>query len=434
MITKILHQAWNERKHNCLVFGVLLLTSIFIWMISDPIYVIFATKSIPNNYEKRDRCCVKLDFDYSEMIKDEENSPLYNLHSNIVHAIKSLPEVESSIDTYMRAGAFNSDMHFIDKIYYDTEKKDSLIHVCQYCYVWEGEHNMFATLGLKDANSGKPLTVPENINTGNDIFVSRHAAMKLFGTTEIIGKTHNDPHTKYTIRGVYDDFQLDTYTEPLPSMIKFERPSLYSIAGYSSKRIVKLREGTSLDAFTQKVKETVAMIDKNNDFKVSVLTLDEMQEETHTEREARYTINQKIILNSFALVCIFLCMLGTFWTRMDNRRSDIGIMRSVGASRNRVIGQYIAEAVILLTLAFVAAMPIVLHFVVTEGFSAPEVCSFDKGQFTPNPEYGVNNPCIHFAWVTAITYFAMLVITVAGTLIPVYRATRILPADALREE
>ena len=282
MITKILHQAWNERKHNCLVFGVLLLTSIFIWMISNPIYVIFATKSIPNNYEKRDRCCVKLDFDYSEMIKDEENSPLYNLHTNIVHAIKSLPEVESSIDTYMRVGAFNSDMHFIDKLYYDTEKKDSLIHVCQYCYVWEGDHNMFATLGLKDANSGKALTVPENINTGNDIFVSRHAAMKLFGTTEIIGRTHNDPHTKYTIRGVYDDFQLDTYTEPLPSMIKFERPSLYSIAGYSSKRIVKLREGTSLDAFTQKVKEAVAQIDRNNDFQVSVLTLDKLQEETHT--------------------------------------------------------------------------------------------------------------------------------------------------------
>ena len=107
--------------------------------------------------------------------------------------------------------------------------------------------------------------------------------MKLFGTTEIVGRMHNDPHTKYTIRGVYDDFQLDTYTEPLPSMIKFERPSLYSIAGYSSKRIVKLREGTSLDAFTQKVKEAVAKIDRNNDFQVSVLTLDEMQEDTHTE-------------------------------------------------------------------------------------------------------------------------------------------------------
>ena len=434
MITKILHQAWNERKHNCLIFGVLLLTTIFIWMISDPLYVIFATKAIADNYDKRDRCCVKLDFDYSEMIKDEENFSLYNLHTNIVHAIKSLPEVESSLDTYMSMGAFNSYMHLTDKIYYDTEKKDSFIYVGQYCYVWEGDYNMFGTLGLKDANSGKALTVPEDVNTENDIFVSRHAAMKLFGTTEIIGRTHNDSHTKYTIRGVYDDFQLDTYTEPRPSMIKFERPSVYSIASYSSKRIVKLKEGTKLDAFTQKVKETVAKIDRNNDFQVSVLTLDELQEETHVEREARYTINQKIILSSFALVCIFLCMLGTFWTRMDNRRSDIGIMRSMGASRCRVVRQYITEAVILLTLAFVAAMPIVLHFVLTEGFAEPGVCDIDKENFTPNPEYGVNNFYIHFACVTVITYAAMLLITIVGTWIPVYRATRILPADALKEE
>ena len=134
------------------------------------------------------------------------------------------------------------------------------------------------------------------------------------------------------------------------------------------------------------------------------------------------------------LSIIVLCMLGTFWTRMDNRRSDIGIMCSMGASRSRVVKQYITEALILLTLAFATAMPIVLHFVVTEGFAQPGVCDFDKENFTPNPEYGMNNFYIHFAWVTAITYMAMLLITIIGTWIPVYRATRIQPADALREE
>jgi hypothetical protein len=434
MITKILHQAWNERRYNSLIFGVLLLTTIFIWMISDPIYVIFATKAIPDNYEKRDRYCVRLDFDYSEMLKEENNLALYNQYCNIIHAIKSLPEVESSMDTYMSLGAFNSTMHCSDRLYYDEEKKDSFVYVWTYRYIWEGDQNMFATLGLKDANTGKTLTVPENIKMKNDIFISRHAAMKLFGTTEVIVRKHTDPHTKYVIRGVYDDFQLDTYVEPLPSMIELEAPDLYGIMGHSSKRIVKLAEGTDIDHFTRKVEGVVSEIDKENNFQVKVLTLDELQEDTHIEKEARYTINQKIILNSFALACIFLCMLGTFWTRMDNRRSDIGIMCSMGASRSRVVKQYITEALILLTLAFATAMPIVLHFVVTEGFAQPGVCDFDKENFTPNPEYGMNNFYIHFAWVTAITYVAMLLITIIGTWIPVYRATRIQPADALRDE
>ena len=34
MITKILHQAWNERRYNSLIFGVLLLTTIELWVVA----------------------------------------------------------------------------------------------------------------------------------------------------------------------------------------------------------------------------------------------------------------------------------------------------------------------------------------------------------------------------------------------------------------
>ena len=85
-------------------------------------------------------------------------------------------------------------------------------------------------------------------------------------------------------------------------------------------------------------------------------------------------------------------------------------------------------------MAFTVALPLILHIVLVDGFAEPAVCTLDKNSFPPNPEYGVNNTYIHFAWVTAITFIAMLAITVIGTFIPVYRATRILPADALRDE
>ena len=118
---------------------------------------------------------------------------------------------------------------------------------------------------------------------------------------------------------------------------------------------------------------------------------------------------------------------------MDNRRSDIGIMCSMGASRSRVVRQYVTEAIILLTLAFLAGLPFILHYVHISGFAEPSVCALPRG-FVPNPEYRVNNFYIHFALVTAITYAALMLVTVLSTLIPVLRATRIQPADALREE
>ena len=430
MVSKIIHQIWNERRQNILKMAVLLLTTIFIWMIADPIYVIMATKAIPKNIEKRDRYCIQVDFDFHELISDEDNGRLYDVVRNIYHNALNLPEVENYIKTSWTGEPDASSFCYHD-IYRSRETKEQKTTTIQYNYFWEGNKDMFATLGLKDANSGGTLTVPERIDVDRGMFISRSAAMSLFGSTDVVGKRTND---LYDIVGVYEDFNNNEYIEPVPTSIMLYLPNIYNISVSSCKCIVKLKEGTDINMFARKIEEIRAKTDKGNETQIKVLTYDELLKESHNHKQVAFIIRQKVILSSFALFCIFLCMLGTFWVRMDNRRSDIGIMRSMGASRSRVVRQYITEAVILLTVAFIVALPLILHIVLVDGFAEPAVCTLNKNAFPPNPEYGVNNTYIHFAWVTAITFIAMLAITVIGTFIPVYRATRILPADALRDE
>ena len=426
-MTKIFHQIWNQRWHNSWIFVELLVIAIFLWMLIDPLYIVYATKAIPDNYEKKDRYFIELMSN-----ADEQNN--IDVFRNILHMIENMPEVESSITTSMTSN-FNDHITIVsDALYPNLEKQiEAYVIVQAFQYLWNGNRNVFHTLGLKDANSGKLLTVPQNIDTEKQIFVSKSAAINTYGTTNVIGRK---PKEDYEIIGVYEDYKINNYKEPLPSIIylkNIEEDWFYS--NLLNKIIVKLKKGTNRKLFTQKLNNQLKK-DKCGKFikEIKLFSIDEYQNNSSASKIAASTLRPKFIFCSFALACIFLCMLGTFWTRMDNRRSDIGIMRSMGASRSSVVRQYITEAVILLTLAFVAAMPIVLHFVLTEGFAEPEVCSIDKENFTPNPEYGVNNFYIHFAWVTAITYVAMLFITIVGTWIPVYRATRILPADALREE
>ena len=55
MMTKIFHQIWNQRWHNSWIFAELLVIAIFLWMLIDPLYIVYATKAIPDNYEKKDR-------------------------------------------------------------------------------------------------------------------------------------------------------------------------------------------------------------------------------------------------------------------------------------------------------------------------------------------------------------------------------------------
>ena len=124
----------------------------------------------------------------------------------------------------------------------------------------------------------------------------------------------------------------------------------------------------------------------------------------------------------FSLFTIFLGMLSAFWIRTSSRKSEIGIMRSVGASKRTIIRQFITEVTLLVSIGFAVAMLFVLHHLHVNGYTNP----------MPYPS-SLGGP-LHFTWVTATTYIILLIIAIAGAAIPAWRITRILPADALKEE
>ena len=136
-------------------------------------------------------------------------------------------------------------------------------------------------------------------------------------------------------------------------------------------------------------------------------------------------------LAAFTLLCIFLGMVGTFWIRCNARRQEIGLMRSLGATEERVKNQFLKEAGLLVSGAFVFSLILVVNFVImADGMAQQNV----SGQ----PEFALVSewlsPGVQFTMVSLITYLALLLIALIGTLIPVRRSVKVLPADALRDE
>ena len=143
------------------------------------------------------------------------------------------------------------------------------------------------------------------------------------------------------------------------------------------------------------------------------------------------TLRLKLSLAAFALLCIFLGTVGTFWIRCNARRQEIGLMRSLGATEGRIKKQFLTEAGILVTGAFVFSLILVVNFVVmADGMAQQNVTG--EFQFALVSEW--LSPGVQFTVVSLITYLALLVIALIGTLIPVRRAVKVLPADALRDE
>ena len=129
---------------------------------------------------------------------------------------------------------------------------------------------------------------------------------------------------------------------------------------------------------------------------------------------------------AFFLLCVFLGMGGTFWLRCNSRREEMGIYMTMGSTRHRLIRQFLLEAWWMVTIAFVIGALAQFQIVYLNGFAfAPD---------DPNPDYIQNRPVLHFLIVSAISYILILAVSFVATYIPVSKAARMNPADALRDE
>ena len=51
MITKIIHQIWNERKENAWIFLELLVVSICVWLAIDPQFNLISRNNVEKGYD-----------------------------------------------------------------------------------------------------------------------------------------------------------------------------------------------------------------------------------------------------------------------------------------------------------------------------------------------------------------------------------------------
>jgi putative ABC transport system permease protein len=120
----------------------------------------------------------------------------------------------------------------------------------------------------------------------------------------------------------------------------------------------------------------------------------------------------------FLLVNIFLGIIGTFWYRTQQRRSELGLRIALGSSLSQLNFLLIGEGLLLLFLAVVPALVVCFHIGHADLTDAWQV------------EWGF----ARFASGAALTLLFMALMIVVGIWYPAYQAMKIQPAEALHEE
>lgn len=440
MIKTILHQIWNQRRQNGWIFIELLIVSFFLWTVVDPIAVLTGQRLLPRGYESQRRYVVRINAyapgNGAYNAGFDSDSVAWPAYRRIIRELSEMPEIDSYVlansSVYPNSTSWNGGTLYTDTASAIHKTEGHFIDIQNYTYVALGESNLFRTYGMKDALTGEEMRLPEDFT--DKVFLSEYAARSLYGTADVVGRRAAlGTSRELTIAGVFQDYKHRDYDQPFPLVVEADR----DIANYGTRYlhfmyvfVFKLKDGVDADAFEARFHSEVAPRLKQGNYYIMWLKeLEKLSDEYASMAGIKNQLRLYYSLGGFALLSIFLGMVGTFWIRCNARRQEIGVMRSMGAARVTITRQFLLEAALLVTVAFGVMLIPIYIYADLNGF-----VTFGNQNGNPNPDYWMNRFAAHYWMVTAISYFVLLATALVGTYIPVHRAASILPADALRDE
>ena len=434
MINLIFKQLWNQRKMNTWIFLEIVVAGVFLWYTVDTAFVATAVNLIPNGYEEEGMYQIELDgyrpnhklFDKEVATKENREATLQRM----MDQIHNIPEVQSF---YLagRASHPNSMSWSGGQFFPDTlSMAEHKYQHAQWYEVYDGGGSDFlSTMGLKDAETGEVLSMAKGEQIPNRCYISEDFAKNLFGSENPINqKVYEDGQRQYTVKGVFE--QVKTIESSLPYALIVMCTQEMPIN--SPMFVVRLKKEVDGEQFAERfMKEIAPTMKGGNLYVTDVKSMASLRNEHGKIMNVYNRQRLQYSLISFTLLCIFLGMVGTFSIRTNARRQEIGLMRSLGASTLAIVKQFFCESWLLVTLGFILSLIGIANLLVMgDGMTQPQ------GGYNPaaNASYWMFEDAPHFMIVTLLTYVLLLTISWIGTYIPVRKAIKVLPADALRDE
>ncbi len=433
MIKMIFKQLWNQRRQNGWILLELTVITFFIFTTSVGVVRGLADYALPDGYEKENAYALQLKEYEAHMFKydvkeDKAKDSIFHANFNqLLLAIKGCPEVEAV--AVINQHSFPGSGSQTALAMYPEDSTFTPLRTVRYrTYLADGT-DFIKAYGLTDAHTGELMQLPERIHEGRKVIVSASFARYMFGTIDVvgkgIGKVHN-PSGKdlQEIVGVYQDFKRTDFQVGYPSIFTIDT-KMKGQKPFDHFIIYRLKEGVDGNAFEEKVMNEIAPRFANTPTVIQGIESFEESLNWYNDIIGIYNhLRYTAVMLFFVLLCVFLGMTGTFWVRCRARRQEIGLMRSIGASQATITRQFMTEAWMLVTIGFLIAQPLIIHYI--HGL-----------------EWSVIDLTAHYwqdskTWLTlatdALIYILMVLIALLGTWFPVKQASKDLPAEALRDE
>ena len=128
----------------------------------------------------------------------------------------------------------------------------------------------------------------------------------------------------------------------------------------------------------------------------------------------------------FLVINVFLGLLGSFWFRVQARRSESGLRVAMGSSKRKVRRMIVSETLLLLSMACVIGTAVCLNLSKTDLVEAIGIPIANRAAWG----IGAEQDAINFA----ATSVFLAIVSVFAVWYPARQASEVPPADVLREE
>lgn len=291
---------------------------------------------------------------------------------------------------------------------------------------YEVSRDYFRVFGIHTWTGGSPDQLGRLLSA-SDQMISSNLAERLFGRADVIGELlveSGQDTIPRRIVAVTEPVRNDEYNYWLP----YAKFVLLDTAGDKPQSeedlmrwnvVFRVRPGVRLLGFEDRFMGEMRSRLQSGNFRVTGV-------QDYGTIRARFLANsseasgQRVITSVmlFLLVNVFLAIVGSFWFRVKRRRAELGLRMAMGASRRGVLGFTVGESLLLLTLAALPALLVCGNLLYAE--VVPLVAGWTK--------------VASFLMASLLTWLTLALVIVVAVWYPAWRATRIMPAEALREE
>lgn len=412
MTKKLLIQIKNEWRSNLWLALELLVVSVVMWFVVDYLYTRTATYLEPRGFDISH--CYLI-----EMGKLTDKSPDYIPNQTdeqedgdileLVERLRRRPDVEAvslSQNSYPYNGSNST-----DQVYYDTLRSDN----------WTIRRlvtpDFVRVFRYRGARGETPEQLAELLNNGD--FLASNNLYREYNRplTGLVGqqfKLFGDTIKTYRLGAALQDVRYNDYEQARESYT-----FLYKISWYDPgmELCVRVKEDQDRDFITR------LKADSEKQFRIGNIYISEIRSFGDIRRNFQQAwsneVRNYVMGMGFLLLNIFLGLLGTFWFRTQQRRSEIALHKAHGATDRNIFIRLLGEGWLLLLLVTPVAL------VIDYNLANMELNSWRNGTTL---EWDRLLLC------TVISFLMIALMIAVGIGIPAYKAIKVQPADALHDE